>query len=174
MLFSRELGQHLKGGWLIGYFGNADLLRSRDDSNDCSTGGSNHGEIVFLNDVQNGEDNGWSAQDLAGTIYPETLAHEFQHLINLGHRCVERACDGPEKIWINEALSKVAEDLAGYGWNAGPGRAQGREYLSRAEGRLRGYDGRGLTLWEGDPIGGTIKGRTASCGCFMRAACIRA
>ena len=153
VLLSHELGAHINGGWLIGYFGNADLLRARDDSSDCSSGGSNHGEIVFLNDVQNGTANGWSVQDLQSTIYPETLAHEIQHMLNLGRRCVERSCDGPEATWINEALSKVAEDLAGYGWNAAAGRAQGADYLTLAAGDLRGYDGRSLTKWEADPIG---------------------
>jgi hypothetical protein len=46
VLFTHELGAHLHGGWLIGYFANGDLLRSRDASADCSDTGSNHGEIV--------------------------------------------------------------------------------------------------------------------------------
>jgi hypothetical protein len=151
VLLSHELGAHLNGGWLIGYFGNSDLVTARDP--DCSGSGSNHAEIVFVNDVQNGAANGWSAQDLASTVYPATLAHEIQHLLNLGHRCVERKCSGPEDTWINEGLSKLAEDLAGYGWNSAIGRSEGAAYLSRAEGSLRGYDGRSLTQWEGDPIG---------------------
>src|SRR5438874_6308254 len=78
----------------------------------------------------------------------------MQHLLNFAHRCVARECDGPEQTWINEALSKVAEDLAGYGWNAAQGRAEGARYLERSDsGAVRGYDGRSLTHWEGDPIG---------------------
>jgi len=153
VLLTHELGAHLNGGWLIGYFGNGDLLRGRDSSADCSAGGSNHGEIVYLNDVHNGAANGYSAQELGAAVYPATLAHEIQHLLNLGHRCVERRCAGPEDTWINEALSKVAEDLAGYGWNGAMGRSEGAAYLSRSDGDLRGYDGRSLTKWEGDPIG---------------------
>ena len=153
ILLTHELGAHLGGGWLIGYFGNGDLLRSRDTSADCSSGGSNHAEIVYLNDVQNGAANGYSAQELSATVYPATLAHEIQHLLNLGHRCVEQRCSGAEDTWINEALSKVAEDLAGYGWNGALGRSEGAAYLSRSDGDLRGYDGRSLTRWEGDPIG---------------------
>ncbi|MCA1829741.1 MAG: hypothetical protein LC689_22690 [Myxococcales bacterium] len=148
VLLTHELGAHLNGGWLIGYFGNGDLLNARDDSSDCSGGGSNHAEIVYLNDVRNGGANGYSAQDLQGTVYPATLAHEFQHLLNLGHRCVEQKCDGAEVTWVNEALSKVAEDLAGYGWNSSIGRSEGAAYLERGA-----YDGRSLTRWEGDPIG---------------------
>ena len=148
VLLTHELGAHLNGGWLIGYFGNGDLLTARDGSSDCSGGGSNHAEIVYLNDVRNGGANGYSAQDLQGTVFPATLAHEIQHLLNLGHRCVEKSCDGPEVTWINEALSKVAEDLAGYGWNSSIGRSEGAAYLERGA-----YDGRSLTKWEGDPIG---------------------
>jgi hypothetical protein len=153
VLLTHELGAHLNGGWLIGYFGNADLVRARDDSPDCSKGGSNHGEIVYLNDPRNGAANGYAAGDLFASVYPATLAHELQHLLNFGRRCLARACDGPEETWINEALSKVAEDLAGFGWNSAGGRAEGAAYLRRADGGLRGYDGRSLTHWEGDPIG---------------------
>jgi hypothetical protein len=154
-LLTHELGAHLNGGWLIGYFGNADLTTARDDSGDCSGSGSNHGEIVYLNDIENGAANGWSASDLSGSIYPETLAHEIQHLLNLAHRCVEKHCDGPQETWLNEGLSKLAEDLAGYGWNSSIGRGEGARYLARtaSDAALRGYDGRSLTLWEGDPIG---------------------
>ncbi|HET7787241.1 MAG TPA: hypothetical protein VFL36_14815 [Myxococcales bacterium] len=153
VLLSHELGAHLNGGWLIGYFGNADLVRARDDSAACSGTGSNHAEIVYLNDVDNGVANGYTAQDLLATTWPATVAHELQHLLNFAHRCVEHACDGPEETWINEALSKVAEDVAGFGWNASGGRAEGAAYLGRDEGAVRGYDGRSLTKWEGDPIG---------------------
>jgi hypothetical protein len=148
VLLTHELGAHLKGGWLIGYFGNGDLLRGRDGSRDCSGTGSNHAEIIYLNDVANGAANGYSAENLAAVTYPATIAHELQHLVNLGRRCVERSCGGPEDTWINEALSKVAEDLAGYGWNGPQGRAEGALYLSRLS-----YEGRSLTKWEGDPIG---------------------
>jgi hypothetical protein len=153
VVLSHELGAHLNGGWLIGYFGNADLARGRDDSSGCEGGGSNHGEIVYLNDIANGGANGWDAEDLAASVYPETLAHEMQHMLNFGHRCVEKRCQGTEATWINEALSKVAEDLAGFGWNSSPGRAAGTAYLSHGTTAIRGYDGRSLTRWEGDPIG---------------------
>ncbi|HZR08988.1 MAG TPA: hypothetical protein VFA79_10430 [Myxococcales bacterium] len=153
VLLTHELGAHLNGGWLIGYFGNADLVQARDDSAACSGTGSNHGEIVYLNDARNGVENGYARADLFSSVYPATLAHEMQHLLNFARRCVLHRCDGPEAVWINEALSKVAEDLAGYGWNGPGGRAEGTAYLGHGEGDLRGYDGRSLTQWEGDPIG---------------------
>jgi hypothetical protein len=47
-----------------------------------------------------------------------TMAHEFQHLINFSQHVFQLA--GPmEVIWINEGLSMVAEDIAGYGFQVG-------------------------------------------------------
>jgi hypothetical protein len=40
-----------------------------------------------------------------------TIAHEFQHMINLGVRIAEDAPD--EDTWLNEALSHFAEELVG-------------------------------------------------------------
>ena len=103
--------------------------------------------------MANAQANGYSEQDAASSLFPATLAHELQHLINLNQRCLVRRCSGPEETWLNEGLSKVAEDLAGFGWNGGEGRSQGAQYLARGGSQLRGYDGRSLTRWEGDPIG---------------------
>ena len=153
VLLTHELGAHLNGGWLLGYFGSDDLLRPRDGSSDCGGTGSNGADLLYLNDVANAQANGFSAADAAASVFPATLAHELQHLINLNQRCLLRRCSGPEDTWINEGLSKVAEDLAGFGWNGGQGRWEGAQYLLRSGGTLRGYDGRSLTRWEGDPIG---------------------
>ncbi len=153
LFFTHELGAHLDGGWLIGYFGNNDLLRVRDQSRDCSGTASNHADILYMNDIANGQANGYGSSDLAGSVFPATIAHELQHLINLNQRCLLRACTEPEATWVNEGLSKVAEDLTGFGWNGAQGRWEGAQYLARAEGALKGYDGRSLTAWEGDPIG---------------------
>ena len=153
VVLSHELGQHLNGGWLLGYFGNDDLLRARDDSSDCGGSGSNHADIIYLNDVANAELNGYTAEQAAQNLFPATIAHELQHLINLNQRCLVRTCSGSEATWINEGLSKMAEDLAGFGWNSSEGRSEGAMYLTRSTGQIRGYTGRSLTRWEGDPIG---------------------
>ena len=153
VVLSHELGQHLNGGWLLGYFGNDDLLKGRDNSSDCGGSGSNHADIIYLNDVANAQLNGYTTDDAANTLFPATVAHELQHLINLNQRCLLRSCSGPEATWINEGLSKVAEDLAGFGWNSWQGRSEGSLYLTRSTGQVRGYTGRSLTRWEGDPIG---------------------
>src|SRR5205085_11721515 len=74
-------------------------------------------------------------------------------LSNLNQRCLLRSCAGSEETRLNEGLSKVAEDLAGFGWNGPSGRSEGAQYLARGGDQLRGYDGGSLTRWEGDPIG---------------------
>jgi hypothetical protein len=153
IFFPHELGAHLNGGWLIGYFGNNDLLRARDGSGDCGGTASNHADMLYMNDIANGQANGFSPDDLAASVFPATIAHELQHLINLNQRCLLRSCSEPEATWVNEGLSKVAEDLTGFGWNGGQGRWEGSQYLARSSGELQGYDGRSLTRWEGDPIG---------------------
>jgi hypothetical protein len=153
VVLSHELGQHLNGGWLLGYFGNDDLLRARDGSSDCGGTGSNHADIIYLNDVANAELNGYTSDQAASNLFPATIAHELQHLISLNQRCLLRRCSGSEATWINEGLSKLAEDLAGFGWNSSQGRSEGSMYLTRSAGQVRGYTGRSLTRWEGDPIG---------------------
>jgi len=42
-----------------------------------------------------------------GTAYEEVLAHEFQHMIHNNH-------DETEQAWVNEGLSEVAKEIAGY------------------------------------------------------------
>jgi hypothetical protein len=153
VVLSHELGAHLNGGWLLGYFGDRDLLRPLDPTPWCGAGGSNAADVIYLNDVANAQANGYSADEAARSVFPATLAHELQHLINLNQRCLLRRCSGSEETWINEGLSKLAEDLAGFGWNEQQGRVEGAQYLARGGNLLRGYDGRSLTRWEGDPIG---------------------
>src|SRR5207245_10560671 len=82
---SHELGTHLNGGWLLGYFGNDDVLRPRDPTPWCFAGGSNGADVIFLNDVANAAANGYSADEAANSGFPATLAHELQHLLNLTH-----------------------------------------------------------------------------------------
>src|SRR5262249_23361905 len=124
VLLTHELGAHLNGGWLIGYFGNADLVRGRDDSDDCSEGGSNHGEIVYLNDLRDGQANGYARQDLLATVYPATLAHELQHLLNFERRWVGEGGDGPGEVGSDGGRSKGAGGRGGVVWGVAGGRGR--------------------------------------------------
>lgn len=42
-----------------------------------------------------------------------TIAHEFQHMINQGRRLLNPAVDSAETVWLNEALSHMAEEVVG-------------------------------------------------------------
>ena len=42
-----------------------------------------------------------------------TIAHEFQHMINQGHRLLSPVVDSAETTWLNEALSHFAEEIVG-------------------------------------------------------------
>jgi hypothetical protein len=42
-----------------------------------------------------------------------TIAHEFQHMINQGRRLLNPAVDSAETVWLNEALSHIAEEVVG-------------------------------------------------------------
>src|SRR5262249_49772817 len=95
VVLSHELGARRNGGWLLGYFGDGDLLRPLDSTPWCVAGGSNAADVTYLNDVANAQANGYSAEDAARSVFPATLAHELQHLINLNQRCLVRRCTGP-------------------------------------------------------------------------------
>ena len=42
-----------------------------------------------------------------------TIAHEFQHMINQGHRLLSPVVDSAETTWLNEGLSHFAEEIVG-------------------------------------------------------------
>jgi hypothetical protein len=42
-----------------------------------------------------------------------TISHEFQHMINQGRRLLNPAVDSAETVWLNEALSHLAEEVVG-------------------------------------------------------------
>jgi hypothetical protein len=93
-------------GILEGFFFGGDLF----PTSDCAQ--SNEAEIFYLivpDPTGKFSDSRTVAsvrQDTRGTI-----AHEFQHMINLGVRIRENAPD--ESTWLNEALSHFAEELVG-------------------------------------------------------------
>ncbi|MDH5716759.1 MAG: hypothetical protein OEZ22_03860 [Spirochaetia bacterium] len=45
------------------------------------------------------------------------LTHEYQHLLNFSedYRAYNRGIDNFEEVWVNEGMSQVASDIAGYG-----------------------------------------------------------
>lgn len=78
--------------------------------------GSNEGEIFYMpvvdpNRTING--NYPSKASLSNSVLA-TLAHELQHLINLGRRIYVNNASVAEEVWLNEGLSHVAEELLYY------------------------------------------------------------
>ncbi len=159
VLFSDLLGPAENGGILLGYFSSGDTLFARDESASCSGTRGNGADMFFMNGIKNLTDAGGPASDPAVVaadtitrVYPDTLAHEFQHLINTAGHCLPNGCTQVEETWLNEGLSMVAEDVAGFGWNTNT--LAGELYLDRLPGPdLFSYHRRSLTTWEGDPIG---------------------
>lgn len=47
-------------------------------------------------------------------LVPVTLIHEFQHMINFYQHAMLRPGRGGEELWLNEAMSHLAEELAGF------------------------------------------------------------
>jgi len=48
-----------------------------------------------------------------------TLAHEFQHMINVSRRFYINGAPGAEQVWLNEGLSHIAEELMFYRTSVG-------------------------------------------------------
>jgi len=101
-----------------------------DGFDDCV--GSNEGEMFYmLAPDPNGVSNGHvrtKAYVRGSTV--GTIAHEFQHLINTSRRLyVNNADEFPEQVWLDEALSHIAEELNFY---AASGLAP-RQNLGQAE-----------------------------------------
>lgn len=164
VFFSHELGAPMKHGLVLGYYDSLDVSVPRDTSADCSSSasrGSNGADMFYMNDIKNvvaikpaSED----AVTFAQTLYSDTLAHEFQHLINYNQHHLVAQLRAEEDTWINEGLSVIAEDVCGYEWHTPDGRRAGSRYLDfypdepNANAPLR-YTTASLTHWQGDPIG---------------------
>ncbi|HLL51904.1 MAG TPA: hypothetical protein VK447_00070 [Myxococcaceae bacterium] len=159
IFFSKELGASQGGGILLGYYSAADVFYARDATTGCNaTGnnrGSNHADMFYMNGLRNITDAGATASDVINRIYPDTLAHEFQHLINFNQHFLVHKGTAVEDTWINEGLSMVAEEIGGFGWHTTGGRDNGAAYLDRRASTSSNlsYNLRSLTVWEGDPIG---------------------
>lgn len=153
---SKELGApNAQGAITLGYYWAGDVVYAKDTSGSCSVSGSNGADMFYLNSFQNLAQAGYSASDTIAVEYPATLAHEFQHLINYNQKHLLRTSD-PEDTWINEGLSKTAEDLVGFGWNDPLEQSFGNAYLEDSASSSTGfltYSNASLENWVGDPIG---------------------
>ncbi|HZZ86091.1 MAG TPA: hypothetical protein VFE30_16300 [Anaeromyxobacteraceae bacterium] len=174
ILFTSQLGGLSSGGAVAAGYYWAGNLFGPDPTAGCNCGaagappcpksgslgftfqGSNGADMFVMNTPTNLATANYTRAAALSQVIPSTLAHEFQHLISFNLHCLVRATTcGTEETWLNEALSKVAEDEAGFGWNVS--RAAGAEYLAYAPtsgtSTYLGYDQASLTIWESDPIG---------------------
>ncbi len=79
-------------GEVGGYFSETDQLPAVVDAH------SNEGQFFFVSNSQ--------TAGIASEYYKETLAHEFQHMI-------QNNVDSNEEAWLNEGLSMLAQQIAG-------------------------------------------------------------
>jgi len=76
-------------------------------------------------------------------ITDNTVAHEFQHLIN-----AQRGNGGAQDVWINEGLSHLAEEMVGHAVNGfEPGTSLGAEDLLRDQARVDVFNKYYLNNW---------------------------
>lgn len=102
-----------QGEFVGGFFFGRDLFPQRDVRRPRSLqgcAGSNEAEMFYMRVPDPGRPNFGLEEVRRGTV--GTLAHEFQHLINASRRLyVNNAQAIQEEVWLNEALSHIAEEL---------------------------------------------------------------
>jgi hypothetical protein len=93
-------------GNVLGFFYAGDLFSGNDYPS------SNETEIFYIAVPLRPDD----IDRMLDQVSPSTLAHEFQHMINFNQHVLLKGREREsEEIWVNEGLSHLAEDLAGFG-----------------------------------------------------------
>ena len=91
-------------GYIAGFFFPLDLASST----------WNNGEIFYsIVADPNGTLSCTHTVDDVNKVMPVTFTHEFQHMINFAQHFVMRSCQCSEDGWLDEGLSKYAEEIAG-------------------------------------------------------------
>lgn len=130
--------------------------------------GSNGADMLYLLDPATfiGK-TGRSASDVLDGELPGTMAHELQHNVIENTRCRPSrtsACQGLDDpagdLWLNEGLSMVSEDFAGFGLNTTAGRARVGVYLScrKPSPDYLCHRDASLTTWPTDAAGNSTGG----------------
>lgn len=109
-------------GIVTGLFNPNDLADNDDGEGDgtgtttCDAG--NEGELLYMvaPDPEGDRDADTITADRTERIARSTSSHEFQHLLNAANRVIKQ--DGTfadlEDLWLNEALSHLAEEIVGF------------------------------------------------------------
>ncbi|HEX6059733.1 MAG TPA: hypothetical protein VFZ11_12040 [Gemmatimonadaceae bacterium] len=105
-----KLSEPNSGSYVGGFFFSGDLF----DAQDCAQ--SNETEIFYLLAADPGPNplygNKFEA-DFIRVSTRGTIAHEFQHMINIGVKIAAPFLAYDETAWLNEGLSHFAEELVG-------------------------------------------------------------
>jgi hypothetical protein len=103
-------------GFVAGFFWPGDLFPRQGEAGKlapCPAG--NEREIVYLLVPDpNGRFGERHFRENVELTTLSTIAHELQHVVNTGRRLYEEPRTGFEEVWLNEALSHVAEELLMY------------------------------------------------------------
>ena len=103
-----KLSEPNSGSYVGGFFFSGDLLEAAE----CAQ--SNEGEIFYLLTADpTGQFGNDFDRDLIRVSTRGTIAHEFQHMINLGVKIEAPFLAYDETSWLNEGLSHFAEELVG-------------------------------------------------------------
>lgn len=100
-------------GIVLGFFYARDLF-ARDGVNGCQ--GSNETEMFYLlvPDPERAVQEPIFSVEEVELLTMGVVAHEYQHLINASRRIYVNDAETLEEIWLDEALSHVAEELVFY------------------------------------------------------------
>jgi hypothetical protein len=117
ILFTPEINKltpkNSTSGFIGGFFFSGDLFPSSGTSGPVCTQ-SNEGEIFYL--LTPDPAGTWSVAHQTESVREVTrgtIAHEFEHMINAGHKFTAPEATAFEEIWLDEALAHLAEDLTG-------------------------------------------------------------
>ena len=104
--------QCLDNGFVAGYFFGADL-----DPAAINNANYNHGEVFYtlVPDPSPGQYSCPHSFARVKQLVPQVFVHELQHMISFNHHVLRSggALAQTEVLWLNEALSHYAEELAG-------------------------------------------------------------
>lgn len=115
---------------------------------DLGSSSGNRAEMFYLmvpdpDGVFTGADFDGISKEQVRRITDNTVAHEFQHLIN-----AQRGNGGAQDVWINEGLSHLAEEMVGHAVNGfEPGTALGAEELLQNQARVNVFNKYYLNNW---------------------------
>ncbi|MDB4884162.1 MAG: Peptidase hyicolysin [Gemmatimonadetes bacterium] len=119
ILFTRavnELTPPNSGSFVGGFFFGRDLFPKVDEKGVSLCKTSNEGEMFYMlvPDPAGAVNGNKFRLGFVDTLTTGILAHEFQHLINLGRRLYVNNAGVDEDTWLNEGLSHAAEELLYY------------------------------------------------------------